>query len=156
MKNESVIDNEVINGAPVVPLWKIWGLRLFFAGIVFVLGTKQLLYILEDASEWNNWRGLGHSMLFALAIFAIGGLFRPLAFLPIMIYEVVWKAVWLFVVALPPFLAGEEIPKIVSTTGSIIGICLIIAVIPWNYVWWRYFTQPVDPWRPRKQVTHGE
>lgn len=160
MKDNTVIENtpqdtnnnttdyeSASNGAPSVPLWQIWGLRLFFAGIVFVLGSKQLNYILEGASEWTNWRGLGHSMLFALAIFAIGGLFRPIAFLPIMLYEIVWKGVWLVVVALPPWLAGEQIPAIVSVKGSLIGICLIMIVIPWKYVWWRYVKQPIEPWK---------
>ena len=170
MKSEPVNDNQGVNGsgdinneyqsiqkgAPLVPLWKTRGLRVFFAGMVLVLGSNQLNYILEGASEWTPWRGLGHSMLFALAVFAIGGLFRPLAFLPIMIYEIVWKAVWLGVVALPPWLAGEEIPAVVSVKGSMIGICLIIIVIPWKYVWWRYFTQPIEPWRRKKQVSNNK
>lgn len=165
MKSTNEIDNESVNlnkdicgecqpadnTPPHVPLWRIWALRVFFAGMVFVLGKIQLQYILEGPSEWSNWRGLGHSMLFALALFAIGGLFRPLAFLPIMIFEVVWKAVWLLVVALPLFLAGEEIPGIVDM-GSRIGIWLIVLVIPWNYVWWRYFKQPIEPWRRNKNA----
>ncbi|MDM7860403.1 hypothetical protein QTP81_07330 [Alteromonas sp. ASW11-36] len=151
MQNKSVVDIEKENGAPSVPLWKTWGLRLFFAGMVVVLGKNQLLYILDGASEWTPWRGLGHSMLFALSLFAIGGLLRPLAFLPLMIYEVVWKAIWLTVVAMPPFLAGDEIPAIVSAKGSLIGICLICLVIPWRYVWWKYVTQPIEPWRRKKQ-----
>lgn len=157
-ENEGVKTNGYINkeydsiqkDAPLVPLWKTWGLRLFFAAMVIVLGSNQLNYILEGASEWTRWRGLGHSMLFALAVFAIGGLFRPLVFLPIMIYEIAWKAVWLVVVALPPWLAGQEIPSVVNTKSSIIGICLIIIVIPWKYVWWKYFTQPIEPWRRKK------
>lgn len=155
MNNKSVIDIEIENGAPSVSLWKMWGLRLFFAGMVFVLGKNQLLYILEGASEWARWRGLGHSMLFALALFAIGGMFRPLTFLPLMIYEIVWKGIWLLVVALPPWLVGEEIPTIVSVKGSLIGICLIAICIPWKYVWWRYFEQPIEPWR-RKKVSHND
>lgn len=151
MTNKAVNEIEIESGAPIVPLWRIWGLRLFFAGMVFILGKNQLMYILEGSSEWGNWRGLGHSMLFALALFAIGGLFRPLAFLPIMIYEIVWKATWLVVVALPPFLAGEAIPTVVSVKGSMIGICLIAICIPWKYVWWKYFTLPVEPWRRKKE-----
>ena len=161
MQSKSVIENQAANtelnsnsdihltqkGAPYVPLWKTWGLRIIFSAMVFVLGFKQLNYILEGASEWSNWRGLGHSMLFTLAVLAIGGVFRPLAFLPLMIYEIAWKAVWLLVVALPPFLAGEPIPSIVSVKGSLIGICLIMIVIPWKYVWWRYVSQPLEPWR---------
>jgi len=144
-------ENEAIQStAPPVALWQTWGLRIIFAAMVIVLGSKQLNYILEGASQWNNWRGLGHSMLFTLAVLAIGGVFRPLAFLPLMIYEIAWKLVWLLVVALPPFLAGEPIPGIVSVKGSVIGICLIMVLIPWKYVWWRYFKQPIEPWRGKK------
>jgi hypothetical protein len=170
MRSKPVTENEGVNtsrdinkeydstqkGAPLVPLWKTWGLRLFFAAIVIVLGSNQLNYILEGSTEWTRWRGLGHSMLFALAVFAIGGLFRPLVFLPIMIYESAWKAVWLVVVALPPWLAGQEIPSVVNAKSSIIGIFLIIIVIPWKYVWWRYFTQPIEPWRRKKQVSNNK
>ncbi|MEW6992511.1 hypothetical protein AADZ91_17735 [Colwelliaceae bacterium 6441] len=73
MRNKAVNDIEIENGAPIVPPWRIWGLRLFFAGMVFILGKIQLQYILEGPSEWSSWRGLGHSMLFALALFAVGG-----------------------------------------------------------------------------------
>lgn len=151
MKNEITIENEIIKGAPAVPLWKTWGLRLFFAGLVFVIGRWQLIYILEGPSDWTPWRGVGHSFLFALAILSIGGMFRPLALLPIMIFEIVWKVVWLLAVALPLWMAGEQIPGVVSIKGSIIGSCLIATVIPWKYVWWRYFKQPLEPWRRKKQ-----
>jgi len=137
---------------PSVALWKTWGLRLFFAGLVFVIGKWQLMSLLGGPSEWATWRGAGHSLLLALAILSIGGMFRPLAFLPIMLFEVVWKAVWLTAVALPLWMAGEQIPGIVSVKGSIIGTGLIIICIPWKYVWWRYFTLPIEPWRRKKQV----
>ncbi|MBQ4836469.1 MULTISPECIES: hypothetical protein [Pseudoalteromonas] len=144
------------DGAPKVALWKTWGLRIIFAAMVIVLGSKQLNYLLEGASQWSNWRGLGHSMLFTLAILAIGGVFRPLAFLPVMIYEMAWKIVWLAVVALPPFLAGQEIPGIVNVKASIIGICVLIILVPWKYVWWRYFTQPIEPWRQKKSINNNK
>ncbi|MCW8092256.1 hypothetical protein [Alteromonas sp. ASW11-130] len=137
--------------APPVALWETWGLRIIFAAMVIVLGSKQLNYILEGASEWTQWRGLGHSMLATLAVMAIGGVFRPLAFLPIMLYEIAWKLVWLSVVALPPWLAGQEIPAIVNAKASLIGIGVLIVLIPWRYVWWRYFVQPIEPWRRKKQ-----
>lgn len=148
-------DNEgdlIQRGAPPVPLWKTWGLRLIFAAMVIVLGSKQLNYILEGTSDWTNWRGLGHSMLFTLAVLAIGGIFRPLAFLPVMFYEIAWKLVWLFTVALPPWLAGQEIPQIVNAKASIIGICVLLFLIPWRYVWWRYFSQPLEPWRRKSHA----
>ncbi len=167
MKREPVTSNEDLlvkrdindeydsteKGAPLVPLWKTWGLRLFFAGLVFVIGKWQLISILGGPSEWTSWQGVGHSLLLALAILSIGGMFRPLTFLPIMLFEIVWKTVWLSAVALPLWMAGEQIPGVVSVQGSIIGTGLIIICVPWKYVWWRYFTQAIEPWRCNKQVS---
>ena len=153
MKNDLGIENEMEKGAPIVPLWKTWGLRVFFAGLVFVIGRWQLTYILEGSADWTPWRGVGHSLLFALAVLAIGGMFRPLAFLPVMLFEIVWKVLWLAVVALPLWMAGEPIPGVVSVKGSLIGVGLIIICVPWKYVWWRYFTLPIEPWRHKKQST---
>lgn len=137
---------------PPVPLWQTWGLRIFFAGLVFVIGKWQLMSILQGPFEWTSWRGVGHSLLLALAILSFGGMFRPLAFLPVMLFEIVWKAVWLTAVALPLWMVGEPIPGIVSVKGSIIGVGLIIICVPWKYVWWRYFSHPIEPWRRKKQV----
>ena len=83
MTNDSEIDNETKNlnreqhgdGLPVcqnpppVPLWQTWGLRIFFAGLVFVIGKWQLMSILQGPFEWTAWRGVGHSLLFTLALF---------------------------------------------------------------------------------------
>ena len=151
IKNE---DNLTQNNAPLVPLWQTWGLRVFFAGLVFVIGKWQLMSILQGPFEWTSWRGVGHSLLFTLALLAIGGMFRPIAFLPIMLFEIVWKVVWLAAVALPLWMAGEPIPGVVSVKGSLIGVGLIIICVPWKSVWWRYFSQPIEPWRRKKQVSN--
>lgn len=164
MNSESVTNNDGViargttnnnvevtqNDMPFVPLWQMWGLRIFFAGLVFVIGKWQLMSILQGPFEWTPWRGVGHSLLFTLAFLAIGGMFRPLAFLPIMLFEIVWKAVWLAAVALPLWMAGEQIPGVVSVKGSLIGVGLIIICTPWKYVWWRYFSQSIEPWRRKK------
>jgi hypothetical protein len=151
----STID-EIKREEPLVPLWQIWGLRLMFAAMVIVLGSRQLTYILEGSADWEPWRGLGHSMLFSLALLALVGVFRPIRLLPLMIYEVVWKSVWLLVVAMPPWLAGQPVPEIVNATGSMIGIAIITILIPWRYVWWAYVAQPIERWRPSQRVNQPD
>ncbi|MEX0343148.1 MAG: hypothetical protein AB3N06_11205 [Erythrobacter sp.] len=136
------------DAAPAVRLWETWGLRLIFLAIAVVLGTKQWSYILEGTGDWTAWRGLGHAMLATLALLAIAGVFHPLKLLPLMLFEIAWKTVWLLVVALPAWLGGSEVPGIVSIWGSVIGIGVVTILIPWRYVWWCYVTQPIEPWRP--------
>lgn len=133
--------------APRVALWKTWGLRLIFAAMAIILGFKQWSYILDGTADWSSWRGLGHSMLATLALLAVAGIFHPLKLLPLMLYEMAWKSVWLLVIALPAWLSGEPIPPIVNTSASMIGIAVLTILVPWRYVWWRYVSQPIEPWR---------
>lgn len=133
---------------PEVALWRTWALRLIFLAMFIILGNQQWTYILtEDTEGWHRWRGVGHAMLAALSLLALLGVFHPLKALPLMIFEMVWKAIWLTIIALPAWQDGREIPDIVDATASSIGIALLLIVIPWPYVWWRYVTEPIEPWR---------
>ncbi len=138
---------EFENHAPPIPLWQTWGLRLIFAAIAIVLGSKQLGFVLDGTADWAPWKGLGHSMLLTLAILSFVGIFHPIKFLPLMLYEIAWKTVWLLVIALPAWTAGRDIPDIVNITASSVGIVVVCILIPWRYVWWRYVVQPIEPWR---------
>lgn len=134
-------------GAPPIALWRVWGLRLIFAAMAAVLGMEQWSKILGGSTGWSDWKGLGHSMLAALALLAVVGVFHPIKLLPLMLYEIVWKSVWLLGVALPAYLGGRAVPDIVAILPSSIGIVLVSILIPWRYVWWRYVSEPVEPWR---------
>lgn len=135
------------SGAPSVALWRMWGLRVIFAAMAIILGFKQWYYILEGTADWSSWKGLGHSMLATLALLAIAGVFHPLKLIPVMLYEMAWKTVWLLVVALPAWSNGQPVPTIVNVSSSMIGIAVLIILMPWQYVWWRYVSQPIEPWR---------
>lgn len=135
------------DGAPRVALWQTWGLRLIFVGMVTVLGFQQWSSILDGTADWSSWKGLGRSMLATLALLAVAGIFHPLKLLPLMLYEMAWKSVWLLVIALPAWLNGEPVPTIVNASASMIGIAVLTILVPWRYVWWRYVSQPIEPWR---------
>jgi hypothetical protein len=86
-------------------------------------------------------------MLATLGLLAIFGVFHPLKLLPLMLFEIAWKSVWLLSVALPARLGDRVVPEIVNVPASIAGIVIVSILIPWRYVYWRYFAQPVEPWR---------
>lgn len=138
------------SGAPPVPLWRTGGLRLIFAAMALTLGLKQWTYIFNGTADWTKWEGLGHSMLATLALLAIAGVFHPLKLLPLMLYEMAWKTVWLLAIALPAWLDGRPVPTIVNVTATLIGIVILIILVPWRFVWWSYISQPVERWRPNR------
>jgi hypothetical protein len=71
----------------------------------------------------------------------------PVAMLPILLFEVTWKAIWIAAVAVPHLVADD---LDAATRDALVNCSLvvnIVAVIPWRYVWKRYVRTPGDAWR---------
>jgi hypothetical protein len=86
-------------------------------------------------------------MLGALALLALLGVRYPMQMLPLMLYETAWKTVWIVMIALRSWLAGKWTADIEALFFDCIGIIVAYVVMPWRYVWARYFAQPMEPLR---------
>ena len=82
-------------------------------------------------------------MLAALSALAVLGLWRPLAMLPLLLFEVAWKAIWLVAVAGPLYAAHIADAATVETTWECLLGVVFLLVIPWDYVASRLAAQPV-------------
>lgn len=133
---------------PAVALWRINAMRfLFLLMAVFMGGLFVWPQLLFESADWDVMRGLAKSMLAALALLSLIGVRYPLQMLPLMLYEIVWKTIWLVLIAGRAWLAGKWTPGLESLFLDCIGIILAYFIIPWRYVWARYFAQPMEPLR---------
>ena len=91
--------------------------------------------------------GVVACLLTAMSLLAFLGLRYPVRMLPILLFEVTWKVIWIAAVALPHLVADD----IDAATGEVLFNCsfvvVIIAVIPWRYAWRHYVRTPGDAWR---------
>jgi hypothetical protein len=134
---------------PVVPLWQIDLLRFFFLLIAVVMGSFVWYQILFESAGWWWERGLSKSMLGALALLSLWGVRYPLQMLPLMVFELVWKTVWIMLIALPAWLSGRMTADIEGLFYDCVGVVVVYFAIPWRYVFARFFAQPAEPWRNR-------
>jgi hypothetical protein len=90
--------------------------------------------------------GVVTCLLTAMGLLAFLGLRYPIRMLPILLFEVTWKLIWITTVAIPHLVAGD----MSTTTREVLIDCslvvLIIAVVPWRYAWRRYVRTPGDAW----------
>ena len=86
-------------------------------------------------------------MLVAMSVLALVGLRYPVRMLPVLLFEVAWKLLWLGLVALPAWLGGELEGALLTRTGELLWVAIVIAVIPWRHVLDRYVLAAGDPWR---------
>jgi hypothetical protein len=89
--------------------------------------------------------GVVTCLLPAMSLLAFLGLRYPVRMLPIL-FEVAWKVLWIAVIAIR--LVADDMN---AATREVLFSCsfvvIIIAVIPWGYVWRRYVRTPGNAWR---------
>ena len=102
---------------------------------------------LPDASHLPLYEGVTLCMLTAMSLLALLGLRYPVKMLPVLLFESAWKLLWLALVALPKATG----PGLDTATTQMLArnslVVVILAVIPWRYVWRTYVRTPGQPWR---------
>jgi len=65
----------------------------------------------------------------------------------VLLFESAWKVLWLGLVALPKIVDGsvDTATREIAVNSSL--VVLILAVIPWEYVWRNYVRASGDRWR---------
>jgi hypothetical protein len=135
---------------PQVSLLRLYALRAGYLLLVVGLGSAVWPGILHHAAPWSLMGGVVKCMLGAMSALAILGLKYPLRLLPLLLFEVAWKTIWLAVVALPLWLAQQMDADTTETAVECLLVVVFLAVIPWPYVVSAYLTQPPEPWRPAR------
>jgi hypothetical protein len=93
-------------------------------------------------------RGVIPSLLGAVWALAFVGLRYPLQMLPLLMFELVWKTIWLIAYGLPQWQSGHIPPTFAEDFQNIaLGVIVMPLVIPWTYVYRHYVRQPADRWR---------
>jgi hypothetical protein len=91
--------------------------------------------------------GVVACLLTAMSLLAFLGLRYPVRMLPILLFEVTWKIIWIAAVALPHLIADDMNSAMSEVLFNCYFVIIIIAVIPWRYAWKRYAQTPGDAWR---------
>ncbi len=133
--------------APEVPVWRLNAMRVGYALMGIGLAVVKWPLVIGYDSSTPLFEGIVHILLTAMGLLALLGLRYPVRLIPVLLFECLWKLLWLAIVALPTALAGD----VDDAMGEVIFNCslviVILAVTPWGYVRRHYVTAPGDRWR---------
>ena len=120
----------------------IYLLRLFYFLMFALIGSQSWTEIFTHQGPWDHVRAVAWCVWAAYTTMAFFGLIHPLRMLPIMIFMVFYKTLWLFVVAYPLWKAGTLATSPANEmTHVFIWAPLIALIIPWGYAY-RTFVKP--------------
>jgi hypothetical protein len=132
---------------PQVSVVQLYLLRAGYALLVVGLGAMVWPTMIHHA-PWTLWQGVGKSMLAAIALLALVGVRYPLKMLPLLFFEIGWKAIWLIVVPLPLWLNHLPIDAgTAETVQDCLWAIIFPIVIPWRYVFATFARAAGDRWR---------
>lgn len=126
--------------------------RLYLLRAVYLLIGAGLLVqvwpgILSAEPGQDLMQGVVNCMLGALCVLALLGIRYPLRMLPLLLWELAWKTLWLVMVALPQWRAGTMDEGTAATAfACLVGVVVPLA-LPWRYLFERYLRAPGDRWR---------
>ena len=85
-------------------------------------------------------QGVVDSLLTALSLLALLGLWHPIRMLLVLVFEVMWKLLWLASVALPAIVAGTTDAAMRDVIVSCALALPVLIAVPWRFAWRRYLS----------------
>jgi hypothetical protein len=87
-----------------VPLPRLYFLRLGYLVIAVGLAVTKWPLLINHDVPWPLFEGVETCMLVALSLLWFLGIRYALQMLPVLLFEIAWKLIWMTVVALPLWL----------------------------------------------------
>jgi len=131
---------------------RLYLLRAMYSFMAVGLAIFQLPALLHP-ENLSPLDGVVLSVLGAVALLAVLGIRYPLKMLPLLLFELLWKSIWVLVFGLPLLLSGRLDPNTSETLmACLLGVVLVPLVTPWGYVLEHYLRAPGDRWGKRVTV----
>ena len=125
-------------------------MRLMYLFMAVGLGLVIWPFIVSHDPGVARMTGVAWALLGTIGLLALLGLRYPLRMLPLLLFELIWKAIWLIAFAAPRWFAGSLDEGMRTTMFETSLGAVLILVIPWRYVWANYVVAPGTRWTLRR------
>jgi hypothetical protein len=125
---------------------RLYVLRAMYLFMALGLALTIWPLIVSHDPELPRMTGVVFALLGTIGLLSFLGLRYPLQMMPLLLFELTWKAIWLLAFALPRWLDGTLDEGMRSSVFDTSFGILLLFVIPWRYVYANYVVKPGDRW----------
>jgi len=132
---------------PEVSLFRLYTLRVAYFVMAAGLGVYIWPLVIRHTNELAITKGAQLALLAGLGATAALGLRYPVKMLPILLFEMVWKAIYLIAFALPLWSARQINEAVAEDIKAVLMVVIFIPLIPWRYLFAQYVMKRGDRWK---------
>jgi hypothetical protein len=122
---------------------QVYVLRTLYVLMFLGVGIPVWMDILRHQGPWDHVRAVAFCAWAAYPTLGLLGLRRPLQMLPLVLFMLFYKTVWLAVVAYPLWASGQLAGSPAEEMARVFrGVFFIYPLLPWGYIWRSYVAGP--------------
>lgn len=143
-----VSSDSALRGAkPEVSLFRLYTLRVCYFILAAGLGAYYWPSVIHHTNQFAEAEGIPFALLAGLGLTAVLGLRYPLRMVPLLLFELTWKAIYLVAFALPLWRAHQIDAAVAANIQAVAMVVIFLPLIPWRYVFGQYLFESGDRWR---------
>lgn len=116
-------------------------LRVPYVIIAVGLAIVVWPYILSHDAVQAHSGPASQSMLAALGLLSVIGIFKPIKMLPLLLFELLWKFIFMISFAVPLLISGTADSISWENIWACATVIIFFAFIPWRFVLKSYFSR---------------
>lgn len=132
---------------PELPLWRLYTLRLSYLILAGGLAAFVWPSVIVHTNEFAMSAGIRVSLLAGIGLVAALGLRYPVQMIPLLLFELTWKAIYMVFFALPLWQAHQITNAVAENISSVSVVVIFIPLIPWGYVFRNYILKRGERWK---------
>ena len=130
-----------------VSVVRLYTLRAAYLIMAAGLGGYIWPVVIHHTNQLAAARGIQLALLAGLGLTAAVGLRYPLQMLPILLFELTWKAIYLIAFALPLCSAHQINAATAEEIKAVLMVVIFLPLVPWRYVLAHYVLKHGDRWK---------
>ena len=132
---------------PELSLFRLYTLRVCYFILSAGIGTFYWPSVIHHTSDFAISSGIQFSLLAGLGASALLGFRYPVQMIPILLFEMTWKAIYLIAFALPLWRANQVTDAAAEDIKAVLFVVIFIPLIPWRYVFANYMVKSGERWK---------
>jgi hypothetical protein len=129
-----------------VPLWRLYTLRVCYLILAGGLGLYIWPSVITHTPEFAASEGVRFSLLAGLGATALLGFRYPIKMIPLLLFELIWKMIYLASFALPLWRTHQIPGSMMADITAVMMVVVFLPLIPWGYVWREYVLERGQRW----------